>query len=305
MGLGKNLFRLTTTIVVLYDVVSDCIQVGVYYSEFGTASGDQLLDKVQFVCGNGTNVTNASRSESVARFRVQRTYTLYFIAASFGLVLGLSGVVLKWVDKSCLPALFQMTELPAGWKTLNQISGSSHIFEDQTVVEVIIFQLTLLFEDLPATFANVDIVVNTCVRQDQVNVSVFVIASAIGSALGAFSSLCIYSLHLFFVSFPGCFCGCIPEDSWTTCQKVICYPFIILLMVTWYLFVAPIYVYLLGIFFLCVCFFCKDRRGLVFAYFFRSLVMILAAVIFLLNVIAVGYAFSLGTPIRPEIGYKP
>ena len=254
MGLGKKLFRWITTVIVLYDVISDCVQAGVYYTEFGTASGDKLVDKVQFMCRNGTNASQL-QSESGARTRVQRTYILYFIAASFGLVLGLSGVALQWVDKSGLPAFFQMKKLPEGWKMLNRMSRSSHIFEDHTVVEVLIFQLTLLLEDLPATIANFDIILNTCVRQHHVNVDVFVIASAIGSALGAFRSLCIYSLHLFFVSCPNCFFDCVPEDSWTTCRKFFCYPIIILFMVIWHIYVAPVYVFILGMWSFFLCFF--------------------------------------------------
>ena len=309
--LTGKLVRALITCIGLYDMLSDWIQC---YNYQQTYKQEMLLNasrhetgqscknlffslKDPFIPSSSTTDDGTRQTEVVYNALDDRTFRLYLMAAVCGSIIQLLLIFLKWNTRGSLPRALKWCksyQLPDSCSGINKLAKTSQV-KNESLMEVLLMQLVLLLEDLPATIANIAVAYKTCTKD--ADVGIFLIISASGSALSAFHMLWVYSLHVFFVVFPNCFCGLVRQGSWTLAKKALLYPFIVLLTVIWYCSFGAIWVIFLG--FWCtlscewasVCFCCccskrdhNKRNQQTLALFLRGLVLVLALGIFLYSI---------------------
>ena len=310
--LAKIIFKAFLTFIALFDLASDWFQAGNYFNRYGTVEGNELRDRVFARCRESDyydNPYNDARKAS-PEARITNTYIVYFIAASLGTVIQIARVFLIWASENALE------RHNLGWckvkrcsnqcgcvnmKAINTMAKTNDE-NDKSIMEVLLLQLSLIFEDFPMTVANYNVAYDSCKGS---GLDVVLLVSALGSLLSAFYVVCEYSLHLFFTVAPNCG-GCLPKESRTKKMNIVLYPLIVLFMIA--VFMSFGFVYMLAMGFMCCigaewCICCGKQEMVFMPLFLRALAMCFALLIFVMNGLLLYYEI-VGNPQDPPFGYN-
>ena len=312
---ARLIMKIILTIIALFDVSSDWFQAGHYYHTYGLLRGEDLRRSVFQRCSQDTDVGNLTVQTPTlasAQQRVMDTHVVYVTAASLGTLFQLCRLILVWAPEKTL-ARYHL-----GWCKVNKCPSDCVCFRamnkmvktsdctDMSVMEVIFLQLSLFFQDFPMTLANFSFTLDSCKESGGDTV---VLVSCLGSLLGAFYIVCVYSLHVFFTMAPD-FGGYFSFRKRRTTAKrnFIFYPLIVLLMMVWFSTFGLVYTFAMWIG-CCTgqecCVLCcwPDDKLSILPLFLRSIAMVLALSTFYLNLLCLYFAI-VGNSVNPEFGYK-